>query len=184
MIATPPKSTCRLNIRLEVLRRWLPLALAVCVLDQITKQAASAYLVYGTPLPVFPGFNLTLLHNTGAAFSLFDDQSGWQRWFFSVIAVVVGAVVVVWLGTLDKSQKLAALSLALILGGAIGNLIDRLLLGYVVDFIQVYYRNWYWPAFNIADSAISVGAVIMIVRGPGTKPDEVAAKEKPSADQA
>lgn len=145
---------------------WLGVALVVAVLDQLTKGAASAWLDYGAPHPVVPGFNLTLLHNTGAAFSLLDDASGWQRWFFSGIAVLVGGVVVAWLATLERGQVWAASALAFILGGALGNLVDRLRLGHVVDFIQVYYERWYFPAFNLADAAISVGAVMLILYGP------------------
>lgn len=145
---------------------WLAVALAICVLDQLTKQLASAYLDYAIPQAVLPGFNLTLLHNTGAAFSLFHDQAGWQRWFFATIAVVVSAAVVWWMARLEPGQAWAPLALALVLGGACGNLVDRVLLGYVVDFVQIYYERWSWPAFNVADAAISVGAVMLIVRGP------------------
>lgn len=144
---------------------WLGLAVLVALLDQATKAMALQALDYGVPRAVFPGFNLTLLYNTGAAFSLLDDASGWQRWFFSGVACVVGVIMVVWLQSLDRAERWAPLALALILGGAVGNLIDRLLHGYVIDFIQVYYAQWSWPAFNIADSAISVGAVMLIVRG-------------------
>jgi signal peptidase II len=123
-------------------------------------------LTYGVPYPVVPGFNLTLLYNTGAAFSLLDEASGWQRWLFTGITVIVGIGIVIWLATLDAGQRWAPLALALILGGALGNLIDRVYLGYVVDFIQIYYDRWSWPAFNLADSAICVGAVMLIIRGP------------------
>ncbi|MGE0484815.1 MAG: signal peptidase II [Gammaproteobacteria bacterium] len=153
---------------------WLGIAVVIAVLDQLTKSLASHFLSYGVPRAVVPGFNLTLLHNTGAAFSLFHDQPGWQRWFFIVIAVVVGGGVAWWLTRLEPGQRWAPLALALVLGGACGNLVDRVLLGYVVDFIQVYYQRWSWPAFNVADSAISVGAVMLILRGPRqtTKGDE------------
>ena len=151
------------------LRFWLGLALGICLLDQGVKTLAGAYLTYGIPVPMLPGFNLTLLHNTGAAFSLLDDASGWQRWFFSGVAIVVGIGVAFWLSTMDASQRWAPLALALILGGAFGNLIDRLVLGYVVDFIDVYYDRWSWPAFNVADAAISVGAVMLIIRGPHSR---------------
>lgn len=157
------------------LRFWLGLALVVCLLDQGIKTLAVASLSYGVPVPMLPGFNLTLLHNTGAAFSLLDDASGWQRWFLSGVAVVVGIGVAFWLSTIDAGQRWAPLALALILGGAFGNLIDRLFLGYVVDFIEVYYDRWSWPAFNVADAAISVGAVMLIIRGPR-------ARSFPSAD--
>ena len=140
------------------------MAAAVCVLDQLTKLAATTYLTYGIPQVVMPGFNLTLLHNTGAAFSLLNDAAGWQRWLFSGIAVAVACGVVWWLARMDRSDRWEAYALIFILGGAAGNLIDRLRLGYVVDFIQVYYRQYSFPAFNIADSAITVGAFMMLLR--------------------
>jgi signal peptidase II len=143
--------------------RWYLLALLVVALDQFTKGLASSELVYGRPVEVFFWFNLTLQHNTGAAFSFLSDAGGWQRWFFTVIAVVISAALVVWLAMAERSQWLLALSLALILGGALGNLWDRLTLGYVVDFISVHYGGWYFPAFNIADSAITVGAGCMLL---------------------
>ena len=141
---------------------WLALAALVCILDQLTKMVASSYLIYGIPRAVMPGFNWTLLHNTGAAFSLLNDAAGWQRWLFSSIAVVVASVVVWRLVKMDRSDHWEAGALAFILGGATGNLIDRLRFGYVVDFIQVYFRQHSFPAFNIADSAIVVGAFMII----------------------
>lgn len=143
--------------------RWLAVAAAVCLLDQLTKLAATTYLEYGLPRAVMPGFNLTLLHNTGAAFSLLNDAAGWQRWLFSAIAVVVASGVVWWLAHMDRSDRWEACALILILGGALGNLIDRLRFGYVVDFIQIYYRQYAFPAFNIADSAITLGACMMLL---------------------
>ena len=141
---------------------WLALAALVGILDQLTKMIASSYLIYGIPRAVLPGFNWTLLHNTGAAFSLLNDAAGWQRWLFSSIAVVVAGVVVWRLVKMDRSDRWEAGALAFILGGAIGNLIDRLRFGYVVDFIQVYFRQHSFPAFNIADSAIVVGAFMIV----------------------
>ena len=143
--------------------KWLWLSALVIVLDLSTKAIASHYLVMHQPLPVFPGFNWTLMHNTGAAFSFLSDASGWQRWFFSIIAIVVSVGITIWLKRLTSNQVWLAAALALILGGALGNVWDRLTLGYVVDFIQVYYDRWAWPAFNIADSAITVGAVILVI---------------------
>jgi signal peptidase II len=143
--------------------KWLWLSALVIVLDLSTKAIASQYLVMHQPLPVFPGFNWTLMHNTGAAFSFLSDASGWQRWFFSIIAIVVSVGITVWLKRLQSNQVWLAVALALILGGALGNVWDRLTLGYVVDFIQVYYDKWAWPAFNIADSAITIGAVILVI---------------------
>lgn len=149
--------------------------MVVIILDQVTKSVASNQLDLFQPLQLFTGFNFTLMHNKGAAFSLFSDHSGWQRWFFSVVAIVVSIGIVVWMKRLPAKHKLTAISLALILGGAIGNVLDRLLLGHVIDFIDIYYfanncligfsstgSECHWPAFNIADSAISVGAVLLI----------------------
>ncbi len=142
--------------------RWYGLALLVIVLDQYTKGLASSSLEYGQPVRMFSWFNLTLQHNTGAAFSFLNDAGGWQRYFFSLVAVGISAVLVVWLYRMPRQQRLLALSLGLILGGALGNLWDRLVLGYVVDFISVHYEQHYFPAFNVADSAISVGAALML----------------------
>ena len=141
---------------------WYALALVVIVLDQYTKGMATQGLHYGRPVEVFSWFNLTLQHNTGAAFSFLSDAGGWQRYFFSTIAVIISAVLVVWLFRLQRTAWLLSLSLALILGGALGNLWDRLVLGYVVDFISVHYGGRYFPAFNLADSAISLGAACMV----------------------
>jgi signal peptidase II len=142
---------------------WLLVPALVVALDQWTKGLASAQLEYGRPVAILPVLNFTLQYNTGAAFSFLSDQSGWQRWFFSAVAAIVSVVLLVWLSRLRREQWLLALSLALILGGALGNLYDRLLLGYVVDFISVHYAGSYFPAFNVADSAISVGAALMIL---------------------
>lgn len=142
---------------------YLLIALVAVIIDQWTKSLASSQLQYGLPVEILPVFNLTLQHNLGAAFSFLSDAGGWQRWFFTVVSAVVSVVLAIWIYRLKDSQRLLAVSLALILGGAIGNLIDRVLLGYVVDFISVHYQQRFFPAFNIADSAITVGAVLMIV---------------------
>ena len=142
--------------------KYLWLSLLVIVLDQLTKYMASTLLVYYKPQAVIPMFNLTLMHNTGAAFSFLDDADGWQRWFFTIIALAVSVFLVLWLKRLTVQERLQAIALSLILGGAIGNVIDRIWLGYVIDFLDVYYGQWHFPAFNIADSAISIGAVLII----------------------
>lgn len=141
---------------------WYGVALAIVVLDQLTKLWASNVLEYGQPLVFTSFFNFTLLHNTGAAFSFLSDAGGWQRWFFGVIAIVVSGVLLVWIARLGADKRWEAAALALILGGALGNLYDRLVLGYVVDFIVVHYRQYMWPAFNIADAGITLGAAMLI----------------------
>jgi signal peptidase II len=133
------------------------------VLDQLTKYMASSMLVYGEPIRIFEVLNMTLLHNHGAAFSFLSDQGGWQRWLFMGISTVASICFIVWLVRLPKEVWLTRYSLAFIIAGAIGNLIDRVYLGYVVDFISVHWRDNYFPAFNLADSAITVGAFLMIL---------------------
>jgi signal peptidase II len=142
---------------------WLGLSLLVLGLDQATKHWASQVLVYGVPQPVLPGLNWTLAHNPGAAFSLFADQSGWQRWFLLVIKVVVSVLILLWLARTDRREWWICAPLAAIVGGALGNAIDRALYGYVIDFIQVYYQRWAWPTFNVADSAIVCGAIALVL---------------------
>ncbi len=141
--------------------RFLPAIIAI-ILDQATKLYAVEKLELHQPIPVMPSFNFTLMYNEGAAFSFLSDAGGWQRWFFSALAFAVSIFLIVWIARLDSREKWTSLSLSLILGGAIGNLIDRLAYGYVVDFVQWYYDRFYWPAFNIADAAITVGTVLLL----------------------
>lgn len=145
--------------------KWLWLSLAVVVLDQLTKYWAVSALPLYTPVAVMPSLNLTLTRNTGAAFSLLNDAGGWQRWLFIGLALLVSTAIVVWLRRLRPGQGWWACALALVAGGAVGNVIDRLAHGYVIDFIDVYYRHWHWPAFNLADSAITVGAAMLVIEG-------------------
>jgi signal peptidase II len=147
---------------------WLWLSAAIVVLDQLSKYYMSQILSLCEPgnctsQVILPVFKLTLLHNEGAAFSFLSDAGGWQRWFFTAVSAIVSTVLVVWICRLKKHEKLLTLALALILGGAVGNLLDRVSLGYVIDFIVVHYDNHYFPAFNVADSAISIGAAVMIL---------------------
>jgi signal peptidase II len=135
----------------------------VFLLDHLTKWIASNALVYGQPVPVLPVFDFTLVHNHGAAFSFLSDAGGWQRWFFAAIATGVSGWIVLWIRSLPPGKAWLATGLALILGGALGNLGDRLVLGYVVDFLSVHWGPHYFPAFNLADSAITVGAGMMII---------------------
>ena len=143
--------------------KWLWLVLLIVILDQVTKSAASQCLVYNQANPVFPGFNLTLVHNSGAAFSFLRDAGGWQRYFFIVLTTGISIVLFIWLLRLPAGRASLACALALIMGGATGNLWDRLQYGYVIDFIDVYYGQWSWPVFNIADSAITIGALLLII---------------------
>jgi signal peptidase II len=143
--------------------KWLWLSVVVIGLDQLSKALATAHLVMHEPVPVLPLFNLTLMHNTGAAFSFLSQAGGWQRWFFVVVAVAVSVALIAWLRQLQRHQAWLALALALVLGGALGNVWDRITLGYVVDFVDLYYGDWHWPAFNIADSAITVGAIMLLL---------------------
>lgn len=141
---------------------WLVLSATLIALDQWTKHVVLGILQEGVPIPVVPGFlNWMLAFNPGAAFSFLADAGGWQRWGFSALAVVISLVLTVWLARTPRRDWLTALPLSLVIGGAIGNLIDRLRFGHVVDFIQVYHGDWTFPAFNVADSAISVGAVLL-----------------------
>jgi len=145
--------------------KFLWITVVVIILDQISKQLAEYYLVFQVPIPVIPFFNLTLSYNTGAAFSFLDDAGGWQRWFFITLALVVSVVIVIWMKKLTLQDKWVAMALALVLGGALGNVIDRILFAHVIDFIHLYYEQWSWPVFNIADSAISIGVVILLIDG-------------------
>jgi signal peptidase II len=143
--------------------RWLWLTVIFLVIDQITKHWVAGTFDYRETLAVLPFFNLTYVHNPGAAFSFLADQGGWQRWFFTVIASVASIVFVVWMAKTPKEQKLLSISFALILSGAVGNLIDRVLLGYVIDFLDFHWAGYHFAAFNVADSMIFIGAALMIL---------------------
>jgi signal peptidase II len=144
--------------------RWLPLTLAVILLDQAVKAWMVHNLTLYEPVHLLPVLDFTLMYNTGAAFSFLSEASGWQRWVFVALALGVGVAIIAWLRRLKaRSQGLLACSLALILGGAIGNVIDRLRIGHVVDFIHAHWNGAYFPAFNIADSAITIGAVLLLL---------------------
>jgi signal peptidase II len=146
--------------------RWLLVSLVVLALDQLTKFEVTSALTLYQRIPVLPFFDLVRLHNTGAAFSFLAGQSGWQNTLFMLVAVAVSIGIFWWLTQLPRSGKgLLALGLALLIGGAIGNLIDRVIYGYVVDFILVHYGEWSFPAFNIADSAITCGVALVLFDG-------------------
>ncbi|HEY3520231.1 MAG TPA: signal peptidase II [Rhodanobacteraceae bacterium] len=153
-----------LNIQKPNALPWLLVSIGIIALDQWTKWLVLRDLTPYTPHPVIPRvLNWTLAFNTGAAFSFLAGGSGWQLWLFGVLAVIVCIVLIAWLARTERGEWRTALPLALIVGGALGNLVDRLLRGQVTDFIQVYWRAWSFPAFNVADSAISVGAIALIV---------------------
>jgi signal peptidase II len=144
--------------------RWLSVTAVVVGLDQLSKAWIVRHYDYGASLALLPVLNITLRYNPGAAFSLLADASGWQRWLFTGLAVVLGAAIFVWLARVDgRKQRLLALSLSLILAGALGNLIDRLRIGHVIDFVDVHWKDAHFPAFNVADSAITIGAILMLV---------------------
>ncbi|WP_174626383.1 signal peptidase II [Candidatus Methylobacter favarea] len=155
--------------------KWLSLSALIIILDQGSKLAIDKYMQLYQSIPVMPYFNLTYVHNTGAAFSFLSEAGGWQRWFFAGLAVVISIMITLWLIRLKSHETLLAMALALVLGGAVGNLIDRLAYGYVIDFLDVYYQDWHWPAFNIADSAITLGVILMLAEsfgvGPARQPD-------------
>ena len=153
--------------------RLLWLSLLVVVLDQWSKHWIVANFREYEVLTVWPVFNLTLVYNTGAAFSFLSDAGGWQRWFFVTVAVLVSLVMVVWLSRLQPRERWTGLGLALVVGGAVGNLIDRIVLGKVVDFLQWHWQDWSWPSFNLADSAITLGVVLLLIDGLfGERPQE------------
>jgi signal peptidase II len=147
--------------------KWLWLSLLALILDQASKLAVDGSMQLYQSIQIMPYFNLTYVHNTGAAFSFLSEAGGWQRWFFAGLALVISVAIAFWLTRLKKHETLLAVALALVLGGAVGNLIDRLVYGYVIDFLDVYYQDWHWPAFNIADSAITLGVVLMVAESFG-----------------
>ena len=145
--------------------KYLWISVLVIIADQLSKWLANTQLEYHQAVTVLPYFEWFLSYNPGAAFSFLSDAGGWQRWFFTVLAIIISIVLLMWIKKLGNEEKSTAIALCMILGGAIGNLIDRVLYGYVIDFIQVWLGSYPWPAFNIADSAISVGAVLLLITG-------------------
>jgi signal peptidase II len=145
---------------------WLLLSLAVIVVDQASKWLVATHMNLYDTLYLLPVFNIALLHNTGAAFSVLAGASGWQRWVFVALALGICIAIVIWLARQPRGVgRWQAAALALVAGGAVGNAWDRLIHGYVIDFLQLHYAGWYFPAFNAADSAISIGATMLILDG-------------------
>ncbi|MDN5871470.1 MAG: signal peptidase II [Nitrococcus sp.] len=147
-----------------MLRFGLFVAVAVIIVDQLTKILAEIGLVPYQPVPLLASLNLTLSYNRGAAFSLLADQGGWQRWLLIGVAICVCAFLLRWLAKLRRRERWLALALGLILGGALGNVIGRMRYGYVIDFIDIHYGQWHWPAFNVADSAITLGLTGLLLQ--------------------
>ncbi len=143
--------------------KWLGLSIVVVLLDQASKLWIDSTMRLFESIPLTSFFNLTYVHNTGAAFSFLSEAGGWQRWFFAVLALVISGVLIVWMIRLQAHERLMAVALSLVLGGAIGNLIDRVAYGYVIDFLDFYYQSWHWPAFNVADMAICLGVFLMLL---------------------
>lgn len=156
------------------MRTWLWLSAVVLLLDQATKRIVDQGMALYETIPLIPMFQLTYLRNQGAAFSFLSGAGGWQRWFFIALALAASIFILTVLKKLPKHRTVEACAWALVLGGALGNLIDRIIFGYVIDFLDVFYGGWHWPAFNVADSAITVGVILLLIdsfRHPtGSKP--------------
>ena len=164
----------------------LSASVLIFLLDRLTKYLCNAYLSYGQPVTVFPGFDLLLAYNTGAAFSFLSDAGGWQRWFLTAFSSSISVLLIIWIIRLPKSEKLSAIALCLILGGALGNLYDRMFNGYVVDFISVYYESFRFATFNIADSSVFLGACLMILdifRNKPALPQSVESNNSENSDK-
>ncbi len=152
-----------------MMRRYLWMAVVVFILDQATKWLAVTFIGAHGVIKVMPLFDLVVVHNTGAAFGFLSQAGGWQNVFFVAVAIVISTVILVMTYRLGAKDRLLAVALMLVLGGALGNLVDRLRFGYVVDFLDVYYQAWHWPAFNVADSAITIGALLLILDAFGVR---------------
>jgi len=154
--------------------KWLVLSVITIILDQASKLAVDGSMKLYESIPITAFFNLVYVRNTGAAFSFLSDAGGWQRWLFAGLAFIISGILIAWITKLKQQEVLLAVSLSLVLGGAIGNLIDRVAYGYVIDFIDLYYYSWHWPAFNIADAAICLGVFLMVLEsfGIGSAKDE------------
>lgn len=148
---------------------WLWISVVVLMLDRVTKKLALTHLIPYTELPVFPGFNLTLSYNKGSAFGFLHHASGWQVWFFGLLGLVVCVAIIIWLARLSWRFAWTPIALCFIIGGALGNVWDRILYGHVIDFIQLYISHFYWPTFNIADSAICLGALMLALSASAKK---------------
>ena len=164
-----------MNSRLASTPVRFGLVAIIVVLDQLTKVAIDRSLALYERIPLTGFFNITKAYNEGAAFSFLQDAGGWQRWFFTIVSSVVSIMLIIWLSRMSSRERWLGIAIAMILGGALGNLIDRVIYGHVVDFVQIYWRGWWtFPSFNVADAAISCGAAILIVLTLFEKPEESA----------
>lgn len=154
----------------KTMMKWLWITGLVIAFDQASKWLMVSWLSLHESVAVMPFFNLTMAHNTGAAFSFLSQAGGWQRWFFVVLALSISLGLLIWLKKAVKTN-MEAVSISLILGGAVGNVIDRIYYGYVIDFLDVYYGTYHWPAFNVADSAIVIGAALLLIDSFRSKPE-------------
>lgn len=170
----------KLQFRTSVL---LTMSCLIFILDRLTKYLCNTYLNYGDPVTVFPGFDLLLAYNSGAAFSFLNDAGGWQRWLLTGFSSAISVLLIIWIIRLPKHEKLSAIALCLILGGALGNLYDRMFNGYVVDFISVYYQSYRFATFNIADSSVFIGACLMILDIFKNRPDPSQLTDNNSSDE-
>jgi signal peptidase II len=157
----------QVTVKYDIMLKWLWVSFLALILDQISKIAVDNSMRLYESIAIMPSFNLTYVHNTGAAFSFLAHAGGWQRWLFAGLALIISVAIGVWIARLKQQEVLLAVALSLVLGGAVGNLIDRVAYGYVIDFLDVYYNTWHWPAFNIADSAICVGVFLMLLESFG-----------------
>jgi signal peptidase II len=153
--------------------KWLCLTVIFLVIDQLSKYWVVDKLELYQSIEIFSFFNFTYVQNPGAAFSFLADQAGWQRWFFTAVASIASIVFIYWLAKTPKEQTYLGIAFALMLSGALGNLIDRVLFGYVIDFIDIYLGTYRWPAFNIADSVIFIGAALMIIDSFKNPPEKI-----------
>lgn len=142
---------------------WIAITLFILTFDRVTKILVLKYLPFQEPVKIFSWFNLFFNYNTGAAFSFLNQPTTWQQWLFGGIAIIVSILLIFWLLRLPQTKVWLTVALALILGGTVGNLFDRVVYHYIIDFLDFYYKNWHWPTFNIADSAISIGAIMLMV---------------------
>jgi signal peptidase II len=157
----------QVTVKCATMLKWLWISALTVILDQASKIAVDSTMKLYESMAIIPFFNLTYVHNTGAAFSFLAHAGGWQRWLFASLALIVSISIGIWIKRLQSHEKLLAISLSLVLGGAVGNLIDRVSYGYVIDFLDIYYKTWHWPAFNIADSAICIGVALMLMENFG-----------------